>query len=368
MTIEVLAGGRGDCLWIECARNGSRPWRLLFDGGMPNAWPALRQRIEAMPAGDRTIDLAVVSHIDADHIGGMLPLFSDQSLGLVFGDIWFNGLEHLPVPSRSGAGGASRSVAQGASLSRKLGGTGAGPKLPWNETFNRGPVTTGEHTGLVPITETDWPTITLLSPTEKKLASMQRLWTREIARVRRGEPAEPAVPPEPLVSLDDFDELAETKTNNDSSVPNGSSVAFLLEHRGASCLLTGDAHVNVLGAALTRLAAERGKTAIDVDVYKISHHGSKGNVTPKLLALSPAENYILSTNGDRFDHPDDVGVARIVQSAPPGAKLWFNYRTDKNVRWADADLQATHGFSAGYPDDGAEGVGIEIDAAARGRT
>ena len=97
ITLDVLPAGRGDCLWVECARAGLPPWRMLIDGGLPNCYPLLRQRLKALAvAGPVFIDLVVVSHIDSDHIGGLLPLFAEDEIELKFGDIWFNGLPQLP--------------------------------------------------------------------------------------------------------------------------------------------------------------------------------------------------------------------------------------------------------------------------------
>jgi glyoxylase-like metal-dependent hydrolase (beta-lactamase superfamily II) len=45
----------------------------------------------------------VVSHIDADHIGGVIELLEDTALGVSFGDIWFNGYRHLPAPKAPAA-------------------------------------------------------------------------------------------------------------------------------------------------------------------------------------------------------------------------------------------------------------------------
>lgn len=363
MTIEVLPGGRGDCLWIECHRDDQRPWRLLFDGGMPGSWDSLRARIESVPTDERVIDLAVVSHIDADHIGGMLPLFGSDDLGVTFGDVWFNGLVHLSDPAAVGSDRGLvgvRSVSQGEKLAALLGGSAAGPELPWNGFFEGGPVTTGEDAAFFQVHKPGWPAITLLSPSDHRLALLGKVWERELEKAYRGEPAEPAALPEPLAVLDDLDDLAATKTGNDGSVPNGSSIAFLLEHRGASCLLTGDAFHPVLDAALTTLVNHRGGTPIDIDVYKVSHHGSKGNIAPSLLAMTPARHYVLSTNGDRFNHPDDVGVARIVTAAPPDSSLWFNYANPRNARWNDPALRERYRYTAHYPAEGSAGVTIAV--------
>jgi hypothetical protein len=358
MTIDVLPASRGDCLWIECRRPG-RPWRLLVDGGMPAAWPSLRRRIEALPAKDRVFDLAVVTHIDSDHIGGILPLLGDHQLGVRFGDVWFNGLPMLP------GGGQTRSVAEGESLVHLLSGAGAAPAPPWNLAFGGSAVMTGGDAEVRAVDRDGWPAITLLSPSPKRLGKLRNVWEAELARLRRGEPAEPPRPLEAPAPLDDLEALAATRTSQDQSVPNGSSIAFLLEHEGASCLLTGDAFVSVLGAALTTLANDRGGEPVAIDVFKLSHHGSKGNVIPSLLALAPARHYVVSTNGERFRHPDDVALARVVTTGPTGLTLWFNYPTDATLRWNDAQLKRRYGFHAAYSTADA-GVRLELGGRERG--
>jgi Metallo-beta-lactamase superfamily len=361
MTVEVLPGGRGDCLWVECHRDGDRPWRLLFDGGMPGSWQALRARIEAVPAPERVIDLAVVSHIDADHIGGIIPLFADAALGVSYGDVWFNGLTHLPDPETVGRGMVQlRSVRQGESLAELLSGRVGAPDVPWNDTFDGGPVTTGYDGSFLRVEREAWPAITLLSPTDTQLGPLRKLWERELEKVLRGEPAGPAALPEEPAPIEDVEGLAATETTSDRSVPNGSSIAFLLEHDGASCLLTGDAYAPVLEAALDSLLQHRGMARMDIDVHKVSHHGSKGNITDALLALAPAGDYVLSTNGDRFNHPDDIGVARIVAKAPSGATVWFNYANPRNARWDDPALRERFDYAVGYPEEGSEGVIIAV--------
>jgi hypothetical protein len=144
-------------------------------------------------------------------------------------------------------------------------------------------------------------------------------------------------------------------------VANRSSIAFLLEHAGASCLLAADAAVPVLGAALTTLVNSRGLRELEVDIFKLSHHGSKGNVTASLLSLAPARNYIVSTNGDRFHHPDDVALARVVTSAPLGSRVWFNYATSAALRWSDARLCDRYEYETKYPEvEDGRGVSLEL--------
>lgn len=362
VTLDVLPAGRGDCLWVECHRPGDRPWRLLVDGGLPEFWPTVRARIDALPADDRRIDLVVVSHIDSDHIGGVIPLFTDADLDVEIGDVWFNGLPQLPD-----AAGQSRSVRQGENLVELLSGAGTGDPPPWNEAFGRSAVVTEGDGAVRPIHVDGWPVITLLSPTPKRLVRLRTEWERETDRVRRGEPSDEEAPASPRRPLDDLSVVAATVTAKDSSAANGSSIAFLLEHRGTTCLLGADAFASVLGAALTTLANRRGGIPIELDVFKLPHHASRGNVLSALVALAPARHYVVSTNGDRFDHPDDEALARVVVSGPVGLTLWFNHATAATERWGDPSLRERYGHDARYPGDAgaggpAGGIRIELEA------
>jgi len=206
---------------------------------------------------------------------------------------------------------------------------------------------------------TDGPILTLLSPTPRRLASLRRVWTKELLRIQRGEPSEPGRAAVPL-PLDNLEALAAIDTERDQSPTNGSSIAFLLEYAGRSCLLAADAFSSVLGNALTSLANARDGQPIKVDVFKLPHHGSMGNVTTSLLRVVPAQHYFVSTNGDRFNHPDDVALARVITEAKWEPTLWFNYATSATLRWSEARLQAKYHFTTGYPAEGVEG-GLRLE-------
>jgi hypothetical protein len=355
ITLDVLPASRGDCLLIECHRPEG-PWRLLIDGGMPGDWPTLKARIKSIPRAQRHIDLAVVSHIDADHIGGMLPLLGDTELGVTFGDVWFNGLPQLPEPDE----GRTRSVAQGESLVKLLSGDANAKALPWNVAFGGRAVSTGKDTGYLEVKRDGWPQITLLSPDHKRLVSLRKKWLQSIDYLKRGEAEDPARAPEPLASLKNLQQLAKTKTDPDRSAANGSSIAFLLEHRGASCLLAADAFYGVLGRALTALVNARGVQQLSIDAFKLPHHGSKGNVIAPLLKLVPARHYIVSTNGERFGHPDDIALARVLTSVSNRPKLWFNFDNAANRRWGAEPLRKVHEHGVRYPKQADAGVRLNL--------
>ena len=67
----------GDCLIVE-ARAAGWMRRILVDGGPAGTYQAvLREGLVAIARAGGRIDAAVVSHIDNDHISGMLDLFDE---------------------------------------------------------------------------------------------------------------------------------------------------------------------------------------------------------------------------------------------------------------------------------------------------
>ena len=71
--IEMLPAGRGDCLWIEYG-SCSDVHRILIDGGPEGTYDVLRERILALPPAERRFELIVLTHVDRDHIAGLIPL------------------------------------------------------------------------------------------------------------------------------------------------------------------------------------------------------------------------------------------------------------------------------------------------------
>ena len=70
--------------------DGGRTRRILIDAG-PNdqkSYGHLQRKIQQ--EGNNTgFELFVLTHIDADHIGGAIKLLNDESIKIDFGDIWF---------------------------------------------------------------------------------------------------------------------------------------------------------------------------------------------------------------------------------------------------------------------------------------
>jgi beta-lactamase superfamily II metal-dependent hydrolase len=368
--LEMLPAGHGDCLLLTWG-DADRPRRLLVDGGTAASYPQLAQRLRRIPAAQRRIDVLVATHIDHDHLGGLVRLLADQELGLEIGDVWFNGWAQLqqgivalppaPVDPREEAR-PERSVADAAYLAFRA----RSVDLETNASFS-GRTVCYERGGALPaIRLDDGLMLTLLSPGVDELRELRAHWEAESAR--KGLDPDDAAQVErglnkdrryqragefvdtPDASAVHWDELPE---DLDESVANGSSIALLAEFEGRRCVLAGDAYAPVLESALRRAAADRGEARLRLAAFKLPHHGSKKNVTPTLVQAVACDRFLVSTNGAMFGHPDDVAMRRVLEHGGAGARLAFNYRNEATGRWTQQPWACAHAGRLDWPaDDG----------------
>jgi beta-lactamase superfamily II metal-dependent hydrolase len=360
LRIELLPAGHGDSILIEYG-GPQGIHRALIDGGPASSYSHISARIAQLSPQQRRFELLVITHIDADHIEGVLKLLNDKDLDAGFGDIWFNGYRHLPKDELKAAHGEMLS----AIIETR--------RLPWNTSFRGGPVQ-ADQSGRLPCVELPGGLrLTLLTPGRDELARLRKVWEREICRAglvpgstrealelleagRRLRPLDSYLGAPEL----DVAQLASARSDTDVSAPNASSIGFLAEYAGRSILLTGDATPPVLAAAIQHLLSERGVARLQLDALKVPHHGSQNNLTAALVRMLPARYYLFSTDGKHFQHPDAQAVARVVMGAPRGAELVFNYRTKLNEIWDAPRLRTRHGYSTRYPQDGQAGVAIDL--------
>jgi len=346
--LEMLPAGHGDALWIEYG-HGKDCRRWLVDCGTQQTAAHLMRRVGQIPEKNRELELFVMSHIDSDHIGGALPFLRAAKQGLRLRDLWFNGWRHI-----------SRQLGarQGEMFSTAI----EDLDLPWNEWREREAIVV--EGGALPVcTLPGGMKLTLLSPGSAELRRLAPVWTRELkrhglepgsrvdySRFLKGTPS----------TSTDVDQLADTPFNGDTAAANGSSIAFLAEFGGASVLFGADAYAPTLVASIQRLLGERGLERLRLDAFKLPHHGSQNNLSSELMNLIDCRNYLFSSNGDHFYHPDRQVVARVIKYGGNQPSLHFNYRSRYTEVWSGPALQEKYGFKTHYPDAAAPGLRISL--------
>jgi Metallo-beta-lactamase superfamily len=358
--IDVLAAEYGDALWIEYG-HVSRPHRVLIDCGTSAVFPRIRDRLLTLPVQERHVELLVISHVDLDHIGGALDLLdARESLQVTFGEIWFNGFVHLTpggvVPQQEAQD--ILGPLQGERLTELIVAAGASR---WNQAAHGRALVVPERGILQPtVTLPGGMSLTLLSPRQEQLDRLRPVWDAACRKAgivpgaatadedaRLGESAESAEPDD-ILGDPDIDALAAAPFKPDRAVANGSSIALLAEYGGNRALLAADAHASVIVDALSRLPG-RGSQRLPMDAVKLSHHGSRGNTSADLVRALDCADWLVSSNGKQFRHPDKEAIARVIHESERPLRLHFNYRTEFNDAWASTALQRQHKYTALYP-------------------
>ena len=89
MKIQLLQANYGDAIHLRVRENRNQYRNILIDGGTKDTWTfknknnktedgALKKFIKQIRDKKEFIDLLILTHIDDDHIGGVLKWFEDD--------------------------------------------------------------------------------------------------------------------------------------------------------------------------------------------------------------------------------------------------------------------------------------------------
>jgi beta-lactamase superfamily II metal-dependent hydrolase len=362
LRIEMLPAKQGDALWIEYG-TPENTRRILIDGGPIGAYGALESKLKKLPDGDKGVELVVISHVDTDHIEGIIRLLAAKRNQWPFlpKDIWFNGWEHI-VKTKTLGGREGDFLS--ALIERRA-------PNEWNKAFD-GKAIIVESGKQPPVVELkDGMKITLLSPSPEKLKEMGDKWKKDVEKYKL-EPGDLEAAWEQLVEMkkyrvvkgvlggtDDLSKKLTKQLKTKQTEANGTSIAFLAEFEDMSCLFLADANRDVICESIKKLIPV-GQERLKVDALKMSHHGSKGNISEDLMKLIDAKHYLVSTDGSIHHHPDKPAIEAVLRWSVRKPTLWFNYRSKQNARWAKAPKERDVSYTAYYPTEGSEGIVVEL--------
>lgn len=348
LTLEALPAREGDCLILSYGDSSEGLRHVVVDAGHSSTGKALAARL--IEAGIVRIEALIVTHVDADHIEGTVDFLKAVAGVVEIGDVWFNGWKHLVELETFGA-------AQGEDLTALI------EQLPWNRVSGGRAIRVADDGAPVVLPAfAGGLEMTVLSPDRKKLAKMAPVWERECRKAGivpgegRHDAETAAVGFEALGG--DVPTLAATVTKDDTAVANGTSITLLAKYGEKAILLGADSHPDILTSSLKRLG---NGARVPLDLMKVPHHGSQANVTAALLAAVDCKEFLISTDGSKFGHPDDVAVARIVASRTDGTRLWFNYRRPRTTAWeARAVGETHHPFECEFPKADGESIRVTL--------
>ncbi|HEY0591714.1 MAG TPA: hypothetical protein VGF40_08095 [Thermoanaerobaculia bacterium] len=363
MKIEMLPAKHGDALLVEYGQGSTK--RILIDGGPLGAWSSVEKRLSALPEGDRAVELLVVTHVDTDHIEGIIRLLAmpENDWPIHVDEVWFNGWRHI---EEAGTLGGLEGEFMSALIHHRLDDR-------WNTRFDRKAVRCEALDG-DEISLDGGMTLTMLSPDAKALAALEKDWKKKLTKDTWSmDPGDLEAAWEKLVDENKFHpdaeltlgpgdltaELRKMLKGVDDSKANGSSIAFIARFLTKSCIFLGDAHMKVVCGSLRRLGFTE-ENPVKVNAVKVSHHGSKNNITHEFLTLVDAKHWLFSSNGDQHDHPDEEAVTAVIQGSRRKPTLWFNYRSKFTTPWEKGAKKAKARYAVKYPAKGHEGIVVRL--------
>ncbi len=341
LVLEALRAKYGDSLILHSGTQ-AKPQLTVVDGGPTGVYnDALRPRLEEIRKerrlDDKTpleIELMMVSHIDDDHISGLLELArklnerreAHEPLPWKIGRFWHNSFDDI-LGNKDSQIASSASTMSTASLGEFLQPEGSlilvsvkqgrelrklldALNLAGNKPFN-GLVLGGGTKEAVTVGDL---TITVVGPNKDNLVALQEKWDKEIKPMLKQERGK--------------GKFAEIAAYVDESVHNLSSIVVLVESQGKRILLTGDGRGDhtLEGLEAAKLL-KNGK--IEVDVLKLPHHGSDRDVEPNYFETIVADHYVVSADG-KYDNPD-VATLKMISAARPDDDftVHLTYPTDE---------------------------------------
>lgn len=129
----------------------------------------------------------------------------------------------------------------------------------------------------------------------------------------------------------------------DSSKTNSQSIILVLHYKDSSILLPGDAIPEKLLNALDEYRKEEIARFV---LVKLPHHGSYKNITKEILDKIECSDYVVSTNGERYFHPNKKMMIKIFKWGKfiEGKKLTFhlNYYDDLYKKMNITEAEKRH--------------------------
>jgi hypothetical protein len=362
LTLEALRAKHGDSLLLHWG-DADDPKLIVIDGGPRGVFrqflePRLAEIAEERDVDRLPVEILMVSHIDDDHVAGVLDLTKKLRREADAGDdlsydvrtLWHNSFDDivgenagaLESAARDGISTASTTEEVPAEVLRShpgalvLASVRQGRQLRDDAETLGLRVNAGDGEPFV-ARGTDGDrhelggglTLHLLGPLQEDLDAFQEEWDREITRLGVAQPS-----------------AVQAAAYADESAFNLASLVVLASvgegGDARTMLLTGDARGDKVLRGLEQAGLMEAGGEIHVDLLKIPHHGSDRNVETELFRRITADHYVVS--GDGRHHNPELAMFQMIFAArdkDDEIHLHLTYAPDETIDDYDGDaLQA----------------------------
>lgn len=387
INIEAFPASYGESILVSLGKD--KKINILIDSGFVSTYNNhIKGKMIELSKDNQVINLFVLTHFDADHIRGAINFFKENSTYseskiIRIEEIWMNMLRHIDFGDKKFKLSENDKLKLKTILMKKypieiynrcindISSTecltlsklisDGGYKV--NSSFNDEVIVSDKEQ----VVDFDMRIkITILSPTVDKIKELNKFWSQELLKIGlkldfyNNEEYSvafekllvniiPTINRGMLKNCANEKDLIEKLIKEDifledTDVVNGSSIAFILEYEEKKILFLGDSHPSVIEEQLKKMGFEKDKK-IKIDLMKVSHHGSKGNITNGLLEIIDCDKFLICTNGYQYSHPDQEAIARIIASNKEKRKLIFmNYESPSIKKFLDKELMEKYNY------------------------
>lgn len=289
--IHALDAGAGDCILIVDTKDNTK---VLIDSGpaMGQGKKNVEKKLKELLGDDNSIELAIVTHNDNDHIGGYKSLLSNNTIKVK--KFLFNDISSVKKVIKDNQ--EKISFNQDTDLSRYLEKNSVKVEFALVNQSCKSAFTIGRFN------------FNLISPTLEELENLNKHEQGHRRKVSKENEKNTSTISDHLISIKDGQDVFTT----DISPTNRSSITFFIQVGKLSFLFLADIHAEIIEKYFTTHESNR-----SFNLIKVSHHGSERNTSQSMLKKIHSDNFLFCSDGNNsHGHPSTKTLARIVHLFP----------------------------------------------------
>lgn len=300
LKISLIQAGSGDCFHFK---SKTEDFDFLVDCGFKKTY------VKSIRGVIKSTDFIILTHVDADHIAGAIPLIEDYPQKIDFKTLYFNTPGKFKVTSVGGDISIGQAIFLDSILKEK-------------EVDCRALV----QGDILQLSENSF--IKVISPRNLEITKYLEMHNEEVDKRQLG--GEISTTRDIVETLEALAEKGDSYKSINSDIINASSIAFIMNYRGYKMLILGDSHPLVVEEYLESLGYSK-ENKLDLEIVKLSHHGSIKSISNKIISMIRCSKYIVSTNGGlgRARHPNRETLAKLIVNVDRGEsekiRFFFNY-------------------------------------------
>ena len=361
MSIKLFPAEYGDCIMLSIGKENQ--YNILIDGGLSKTYQKyIKSEIQHIKEKRQKIGLLVCTHMDNDHICGLIQVLKETNLDFI-DNIWYNGFFQIvnscfysqkencftdrdnkildEIISQGVVSDSEQEI--GINEGMSLGVLIEESKIPLNLVVEGRAICSELVEIRYEIATNIF--ITVLGPSKNNIIELEDHWKKDMVsrnymfrvsdKIKLTEAFEYQIERIKSIYTNESFKICENEdltkyigdlSERDESIVNRSSISFILEYNKKKYLFLGDTVIDktILKNIENVVGFEYRFSAI-----KLPHHGSRYNITHDFISRYSADEYYCLTNSIKYGHPDLEVLATILCKDSKFKKLIFNYPIDK---------------------------------------